>query len=156
MHRVAVHLPWSIVALAVYPVHLDARVCTGITSTPHAEKEDEYTAYVVEYKQNGVEKAVVKRFSEFFTFDSFLRQRGFCCLPALPSRTLIKLFVDSFVQDRLRQLNEYVELRPNRCLAFLLHTFASVRVHLFRHGCVLTSRLRNECACAYVFSWGRR
>lgn len=83
-------------------------VCTGITSTPHAEKEDEYTAYVVEYKQNGVEKAVVKRFSEFFTFDSFLRQRGFCCLPALPSRTLIKLFVDSFVQDRLRQLNEYV------------------------------------------------
>jgi hypothetical protein len=87
----------------------------GITSTPHAEKEDEYTAYVVEYKQSGVEKAVVKRFSEFFTFDSFLRQRGFCCLPALPSRTLIKLFVDSFVQDRLRQLNEYVKFLSNKC-----------------------------------------
>ena len=83
---------------------------TEITSTPHAEKGDEYTAYVVEYE----DRAVIKRFSEFYVFDAYLRNRGFVCLPELPNRTLVKLFDTDFIAEGQAALNEYLRRLNHR------------------------------------------
>lgn len=89
----------------------------SITNCSYAEKDsDSFTAYIVEFdtfksQQHDSEvdqHASVKRFSEFFTFDNYLRSHGFSCLPPLPSRTLVKFFDAEFVAQRQAQLVEYM------------------------------------------------
>jgi hypothetical protein len=73
--------------------------------------------------------ASVKRFSEFYVFDAYLRARGFACLPPLPARTLLKLYNAEFVAARQAALQTYLRRCDNTgrhrvCFRFLL-CFAS-------------------------------